>query len=52
MEEVKNTNKTFTVEDFGIQKLDKRNELNASMTISEKPADAYEQTIKNLGGER
>lgn len=38
------------VSDYGIEKADKRVELNDTMTIKETPIDDYTKTIKNIGG--
>lgn len=45
-----NKMKNFMKSDYGIEKVDKSEELNNSMTIKEKARDEYTSTIKNIGG--
>lgn len=46
----KNENRSMMKTTNGDNKLDKSNELNASMTINEASRDEYEQAIHNIGG--
>lgn len=46
-----NETRSFTKDGYGDNRLDKSNELNDSMTISEKSRDEYTQTLHNLGGQ-
>ncbi len=52
MNELEQTNETRSMMKGSYQdnKLDKSNELNESMTISEVSRDEYEQTIHTIGG--
>ena len=52
MNELEQTNETRSMMKGSYQdnKLDKSNELNESMTISEASRDEYEQTIHSIGG--
>lgn len=43
-----NSTRGFVVDHFGDQKLDKRVELNESMSISGRGADQYEQQLHNV----
>lgn len=45
-----NENRGMMKSDYGDNKVDKSNELNESMTISEQSRDEYEQTVHTLGG--
>lgn len=46
------TNKSFMVSDYGDNKLSKEKEINASMTIADKPKDEYTRAIENIGGNK
>ena len=52
MNQLEQTNETRSMMKGSYQdnKLDKSNELNESMTISEASRDEYEQTLHSLGG--
>lgn len=53
MEQLEDTKKSIIKtmkSDYGFEKYDKTKELNPSMTITEKPADEYDRTIHNIGG--
>ena len=52
MNDLEQTNETRSMMKGSYQdnKLDKSNELNESMTISEASKDEYEQTLHTLGG--
>lgn len=52
MNDLEQTNETRSMMKGSYQdnKLDKSNELNESMTISESSRDEYEQTLHSLGG--
>ena len=54
MKELEQTNETRSMMKGSYQdnKLDKSNELNESMTISEASKDEYEQTLHTLGGKQ
>lgn len=54
MNELEQTNETRSMMKGSYQdtKLDKSNELNESMTISEASKDEYEQTLHTLGGKQ
>lgn len=45
-----NKMRNFMKSDYGIEKADKSDELNSSMTIKESARDEYTSTIKNIGG--
>lgn len=45
-----NENRSMMKTDYGDEKVDKSNELNETMTISEQSRDEYEQAAHNLGG--
>lgn len=49
--EAKNDMRSMMKTDSGDTKLDKSNELNETMTISENSQDEYTQTIHNIGGQ-
>ena len=48
--EQKNEMRSMMKGTYQDSKLDKSNELNASMTINEASKDEYESTLHNLGG--
>lgn len=54
MNELEQTNETRSMMKGSYQdnKLDKSNELNESMTISEQSKDEYEQTLHSIGGKQ
>lgn len=49
---MENKTRDFMVSDYGSEKVDKKVELNDSMSISPQASDEYSTTIKNLGGNR
>lgn len=48
--ENKNSMKGMMKSNYGDNKLDKSDELNSSMSISNKVSDEYTRTIHNIGG--
>lgn len=48
--EEKNQNRSMMKNDYGDSKIDKSNELNETMTISEQSRDEFESEIHSLGG--
>ena len=48
--EAKNDMRSMMKTDSGDNKLDKSNELNETMTISENSQDEFTRTIHNIGG--
>lgn len=49
-DEIRRNTRNMMNSSYGDDKLDKSNELNASMTIEDKPMDELEEKLHNLGG--
>lgn len=49
-EEIRRNTRNMMKSSYGDDKLDKSNELNATMSIQDKPMDELERKLHNLGG--